>query len=101
MLFQTKECKACRSGINELAKMVKLNEGKNSLKIGYIDCMTSKMACKIWGALSTEDPEDPYLILVRNRHVYHYESDGELTLPAIMEWLIETPESSVITEILV
>ena len=42
MLFQTTECRACRSGINELAKMVKHNEGKNSLKIGYIDCKTNK-----------------------------------------------------------
>lgn len=101
MLFQTKECKACRSGINELARMAQLNEGKNSLKIGYIDCMTSKMLCKIWGALSTEDPTEPFLILVRNRHVYRFESNDELTLPAITEWLMKTPESSLITDNLV
>lgn len=33
--------------------------------------------------------------------MYRYESDGELTLPAIMDWLIDTPESSVIADNLV
>ena len=67
ILFQELECRECRRGATELAKLANIT--MDEPKVGRVDCTMNENLCQI---LRKGNGSHPYMLYIKNNSVFHY-----------------------------
>ena len=80
VIFQDIDCRACRRGATELAKLANMTQG--NITIGRVDCVKSEKTCKLF---MREFPKDlPFMVYIKDTNMFLY--NGTIDAEEIDAW---------------
>ena len=74
IVFKHEDCKECRTGITQLAKLAGQNMETQGPDVGIVDCSKGgESMCEVFVHRTDKDMTNrPYTLLIQNRKVFKY-----------------------------